>query len=72
MKIQTKIIGILEKILNFNIQQKGKGIKILTPKQILQRLPIGLEQVKASNTSKNVLNEFGQIIYSLNRAKKNF
>ena len=72
MKIQTKIIGILEKILNFNIQQKGKGIKILTPKQILQRLPIGLEQVKASNTSKNVLNEFGQIIYSLSRAKKNF
>ena len=43
----------------------GKGPKILTPKQMLQRLPIALAQVLASNTSKNLLNEIRQIIYSL-------
>ena len=40
-------------------------LKILTPKQMLQRLPIVLAQVKASNTSENLLNEISQIIYSL-------
>ena len=44
---------------------KVKGVKILTPKQMLQRLPIALTQVKAGNNSENLLNEIGQIIYSL-------
>ena len=44
------------------------GIKILTTKQMLQRLPITLEQVKAGNTS--LRNEIRQIIYYLYRAKK--
>ena len=35
----------------------GEGLKIITPKQMLQRLPIALLQVTASNTSKNLLNE---------------
>ena len=35
----------------------GKGLKILTPKQMLQRLPIALAQVKAGNTSENLLDE---------------
>ena len=48
----------------------GKGLKILTPKQMLQRLPITLAQVKAGNTSENLLNEIKQIIYSLYRAKE--
>ena len=43
----------------------GEGLKILTPKQMLQRLPIALAQVKAGNTSENLLNEIRQIIYSL-------
>ena len=43
----------------------GKGLKILTPKQMLQRLPIALPQVKAGNNSENLLNEIRQIIYSL-------
>ena len=47
---------IVEKILNLEKQQKGKGIKILTPKQMLQRLPIALAQVKPGNTSENLLN----------------
>ena len=49
---------------------QGKGLKILTPKQMLQGLPIALAQVKASNTSENLLNEIIQIIYSLYQAKE--
>ena len=48
-----KVVNIAKKILDFNKQQKGKGIKILTPKQMLQRLPIALAQVKPGNTSEN-------------------
>ena len=44
---------------------KGKGLKILTPKQMLQRLPIAPAQVKARNNSENLLNEIRQIVYSL-------
>ena len=41
------------------------GLKILTPKQMLQRLPITLAQVKAGKTSKKLLNEIRETIYSL-------
>ena len=37
---------------------KGTGLKILTPKQMIQRLPITLAQVKADNNSESLLNEF--------------
>ena len=43
---------------------------MLTPKQMLQRLLTALAQVKAGNTSENLLNEIRQIIYSLYRAKE--
>ena len=46
-------------------EQGETGRKILTPKQILQRLPIALAQVKASNNSKSLLNEIKQTVYSL-------
>ena len=49
---------------------KGKGLKILTPKQILQRLPIALAQVKAGNNSKSLLNEIKKIVYSLYQSKQ--
>ena len=39
-----------------------KGSKILTPKQMLQRLPIPYSQVKAGNASENVLNEIRRIM----------
>ena len=52
----------MKKILNFSKKQKDEGIKILTLKQILQRLPIALAQVKVGNTSENLLNEIKQII----------
>ena len=46
-----KVIHFVEKILDFIKQQKGKGIKLLTPKQMLQRLLlIALAQVKAGKT----------------------
>ena len=48
----------------------GKGRKILTPKQMLQRLPIALAQVKAGNNSENLLNEIRQIVYSLYQSKQ--
>ena len=48
----------------------GEGLKILTPKQMLQRLPIALAQVKAGNTSEKLLNEIRQIIYDLYLAKE--
>ena len=44
---------------------KGTGLKILTPKQMLQRLPIALAPVKGGNNSENLLNEIRQIFYSL-------
>ena len=49
---------------------EGKGLKILTPKQMLQRLPIALAQIKAANNSENLLNEIRQIIYSLYQSKE--
>ena len=47
-----------------------QGLKIWTLKQILQRLLIALAQVKASNTSENLLNDIRQIIYSLHWEKE--
>ena len=48
----------------------GTGLKILTPKQMLQRLPIALAQVKAGNNSESLLNEIRQIVYSLYQSKQ--
>ena len=49
---------------------KGIGFKVLTPKQMLQRLPIALAQVKAGINSESLLNEIGQVIYSLYQSKQ--
>ena len=51
-------------------ENKGTELKILTPKQMLQRLPIALAQVKASNNSERLLNEIRQIVYSLYQSKQ--
>ena len=54
--------------------QEGEGVnerlKILTPNQMLKRLPIALAQVKAGNNSESLLNEIRQIVYSLYRSKE--
>ena len=48
----------------------GKDLRILTPKQMLRRLPITLAPVKAGNNSENLLNEIRQIVYSLYQSKQ--
>ena len=65
MKIQ-KTQSVLLKESSILIKNK-KVNKILTPKQMLQKLPIALAQVKAGNTSKNLLIEIRQIIYYLHQ-----
>ena len=50
----------------YDSKQKGIGLKILTPKQMLQRLPpIAVAQIKAGTNSQSLLNEIRQIVYSL-------
>ena len=51
--------------------QKGTGLKILTPKQMHQRLPIALAQIKAGNNSDSLLSEIRQIIFFLS-IKRNY
>ena len=51
-------------------ETKGTRLKVLTPKQMLQRLPIALAQVKAGNNSESLLNEIRRIVYSLNKSKQ--
>ena len=61
----NKIAGIAELILYFNNDdQYGQGLKILTPKQMLSRLPISLAQLKTGNNSEKLKNEITQIFYS--------
>ena len=51
-------------------EQERTGLKILTPNQMLKRLPIALAQIKAGNNSESFLNEIRQIAYSLYRSKE--
>ena len=61
---------IVENILHFNQpNQKGSGLKVLTPSQMLNRLPISLAQLNAGNNSEKLKNEITQLLYSLYRSK---
>ena len=51
-------------------EQEETGLKTLTPKQVLQRLPIALAKVKADNNSESLLNEIRQIVHSLYKSKQ--
>ena len=62
---RNNIDKVVERILEFNKQQQGKGLKILTPNQMLSRLPIALTQLKAGNNSGKLKNEIRQLLYSL-------
>ena len=55
---------------NIYESKQGTGLKILTPKQMLLRLPIALAQIKAGNNSEGLLNEIRQIVYSLYQSKE--
>ena len=71
IKGNKKIINIVERILYFNqLEQQGLGLKILTPNQMLSRLPITLAQLKAGNNSEKNKNETRQLLHSLYRSKK--
>ena len=60
----NEIIDIFEEIREFNKKnQQGKGLKILTPDQMLSRLPITLAQLKAGNNSEKLKNEIRQLLY---------
>ena len=66
-----KILKIAKEILDFNKQnQIGKGLKILTPDQMLSRLPITLAQLNAGNNSEKLKNEIRQSLFSLYQSKK--
>ena len=63
-----KIINIVERILDLNSEKKeGSGLQILTPNEMLSRLPITLAQSKAGNNSEKPKNEIRQLLYSLYR-----
>ena len=67
-----KILKTVEKILDFNKKirkQQGLGLKILTPNQMLTRLPICLTQLKAGSNSEKLKNEIKQLFYFLYRSK---
>ena len=50
--------------------KKEAGLKLLSPKQILQRLPIAVAQIKAGNNSETLLNEIREIVYFLFQSKE--
>ena len=54
---------------NDGLADLGSGLKIVTNKQMLNRLPILLVQIQAGNNSKSLKNEIRQILYSLYRSK---
>ena len=53
-----------------HIETKGQGLKILTPKQMIQRLPIAFSLVKAGHNSESLLNKIRQIVHSLYQSKQ--
>ena len=71
IKENEKVTDIVETILELNSKkQLGLRLKILTPNQMLSRLPITLAQLKAGNSSEKLKNEIRQLLYSLYRSKK--
>ena len=72
-KIETlnKIRNIVDLILYFNNEhQEGGSLKILTPSQMLSRLPVSLAQLNIGNNSEKLKNEIRQLVHSLYRSKK--
>ena len=62
--------SIAERTKRRRQNQEGQGLKILTPQQMLSRLPISLAQLKAGNNSQKLKNEIQQLMHSLYRSKK--
>ena len=66
----SKKINLLAFLNEEPTEQEAVGLKILTPKKMLQSLLIALAQVKASNNSESLLNEIRKIVYSLYQSKE--
>ena len=70
----NEILGIVNEIIDFNKeiqkQQKGSGLKILTPNKMLSRLPISVAQLNTGNNYEKLKNEIRQLLYSLYISKK--
>ena len=67
----SEIIDIVKEFLEFNKQnQEGQGLKILTPDQMISRLPVSLAQLKTGNNSQKLKNQIRQLLHSLYRSKK--
>ena len=64
------IVDIVETILEFNRRQQRQWLEILTPNQMLSRLPVSLALLKAGNNSEK--HEIRQLFYSLYRSKKTY
>ena len=61
---------LLVSVINSGLKdQEGQGLNILTPNQMLSRLPITLAQLQAGNNSEKLKNEIRQLLYSLYRSK---
>ena len=69
IEMPDKIVENFEEILKLNQQQEGKGLKILTPNQMLSRFSISLAQSRARNNSQKLKNEIRQLLYSLYSSK---
>ena len=67
-----KILKIAERIIEFNRQQRGLGLKILTPDQMFRRLPIYLAQLNAGNNLRNVKMELGNYYILCTDKKKTY
>ena len=70
IKETNKTADNVQIIPYFNKDQKREGLKLLTPNQMLSRLPNYLAQLKAGNNSEKLKNEIIQLFYSLYRSKK--
>ena len=66
---ESRIFSIKSKGADF-LNSNHSKLKILTPKQMLQRLAIALTQIKAGNNSESLLNEIRQIVYCLYQSKQ--
>ena len=70
--IVRKIVDAIQKLESeeeAEKRQQGQGLKILTPQQMITRLPSLLAQLKAGNNSQKLKNEIRQLLYSSYRSK---
>ena len=70
IKFNEDYCSMILEAKNLAKEQEGTGLKILTPNQMLKRLPIALAQIKAGNNSESLLNKIRHIVYSLDRSKE--